>query len=112
MPYERKVRAMMSEDAARDLPESPELSAGPTPARPFAVASSSAGQPFGSLFSNRPTQAALPFGGVHQAPVFFARAPVQMIRSLVAGSGRSPDAYRGAPVVLNYRVQPLRGAWR
>ena len=104
LPYARKVVSMMSEAASRDLRLSAEM-----PARP-----AQAGSLWPTLATTpaAPAQAAMTFGGVHQAPVFFARAPVQMIRPLAASPGRTLAAYRVAPVMLNYRAPLLRAALR
>ena len=100
-PYERKVAALMSGPAVRDLQQSADAT---TQASPI---------PGGGMRPASAQPAPAPaVGGVRQAPVFFAKAPVQMLRMPDAGAGRSLAAYRLAPVMLNSRAQLFRPAWR
>ncbi len=103
-PYERKVEALMAGPAARDLQQTADAAPRPAP-MPGSAMGTSPTQP-------APVQAAVAFGGVRQAPVFFARAPVQMLRLPDSGAGRSLAAYRLAPAMLNSRAQLFRPAWR
>lgn len=110
-PYAQKVLAMMSTEAVHDPQQTGGLQQSAELQQPADLRKSADPQQLPEMPAH-PIPAAMMFSGIHQAPTFFSAAPAQMIRSLTGSPGRSLDAYRINPVMLNYRVQPLRAVWR